>query len=242
MIDSVRIFACRTDGASTEAESYARLLPPEAVARARRLRSPAARAEALVAAAFLRSVLASEVGTTPAALRLTSHCRWCGDGAHGKPTLAGPDAPSLHFNLSHTPGLALLAVSTVEVGVDVERVGGADVTTGSELVLTTAEQASLATQPTVGGVAYLELFTRKESYLKGVGVGLVRDPREVTFEPGGGRWSVVLDHGRPTPWRSCSLGLKRQWIGALAVASPQATVRWQTWPASAPPASPRRRS
>ena len=108
--------------------------------------------------------------------------------------------------------------------------------------LTAAEQASLATQPTVGGVAYLELFTRKESYLKGVGVGLVRDPREVTFEPGGGRWSVVLDHGRPTPWRSCSLGLKRQWIGALAVASPQATVRWQTWPASAPPASPRRRS
>jgi len=230
-VPSVRVFVCRTDDGSSEAESSARLLPPEAVAKARRLRWPEARAEGLVAAAFLRSVLAAEVGTTPAALQLTSRCRWCGDVTHGKPALAGPDASSVQFNLSHTPGLALLAVSTVEVGVDVERAGGTDGTGGSQLVLTAAEQASLAAQPTVAGAAYLELFTRKEAYLKGVGVGLVRDPREVTFEPGGGRWSVVLDHGRPTPWRSCSLGLRSPWIGALAVASPQATVRWQTWPA-----------
>jgi phosphopantetheinyl transferase len=40
--------------------------------------------------------------------------------AGGKPRLALPGGPS--FNLSHTGGLALIAVSAEEVGVDVERV------------------------------------------------------------------------------------------------------------------------
>ena len=45
-------------------------------------------------------------------------------GARGKPGLSGADgAGELHFNLAHSGGLALLAVSLLGgVGVDVERV------------------------------------------------------------------------------------------------------------------------
>ncbi len=67
----------------------------------------------LAAQAALRLVLAAEVGVPPARLRLVR-------GPHGKPALADG---RLHFNLSDSGGLAVVAVSPeAPVGVDVERV------------------------------------------------------------------------------------------------------------------------
>jgi phosphopantetheinyl transferase len=62
----------------------------------------------------LREILAAYLGEEPDAVALTV-------GERGKPALAG-GAP-LSFNLSHSGGLALVAVSAggVEIGVDVER-------------------------------------------------------------------------------------------------------------------------
>ncbi len=43
-------------------------------------------------------------------------------GPHGKPALAGDGVPPLHFNMSHTRGLALYAVARdIQVGADIER-------------------------------------------------------------------------------------------------------------------------
>lgn len=64
----------------------------------------------------LRGVLARYLGEEPTAIELR-------EGEHGKPRLALPDG-GLRFNLSHSGDLALVAVSaTLEVGVDVERIG-----------------------------------------------------------------------------------------------------------------------
>ena len=42
-------------------------------------------------------------------------------GPHGKPYLASAEGPApVHFNLSHTRDLLLIAVSDTEVGIDVE--------------------------------------------------------------------------------------------------------------------------
>jgi 4'-phosphopantetheinyl transferase len=224
---AVRLWVCRSDRVSAEAERYVRLLPPDVLARARRRRAP----EALVAAAFLRAVLAAETGEAPERLQITTRCRWCGDPRHGKPALAPvAGATALCFSLAHTRGLALLAVSAVEVGVDVERGGGPGVTDGSELVLNDGERASLPQDRAGLEQAYLGLWTRKESYLKGLGLGLVRDPRRVTFEPGASPWSVVLDDGTPTTWRSRALALDDPWVGALAIEAPQARVQRESWP------------
>jgi 4'-phosphopantetheinyl transferase len=63
----------------------------------------------------LREILAGYLGGTAAGVALAV-------GERGKPRLADPGAP-LSFNLSHSDGLALVAVASVgvEVGIDVER-------------------------------------------------------------------------------------------------------------------------
>jgi phosphopantetheinyl transferase len=62
----------------------------------------------------LKQVLAVYLGRKPEQIRLQ-------EGEHGKPRLADPEQ-RLRFNLSHSGGLALVAVSgELEVGVDLER-------------------------------------------------------------------------------------------------------------------------
>ena len=65
------------------------------------------------ARAAVRAILAAYLGRAPADIKLTAG-RW------GKPELAG--SPPLSFNLSHSGGLALVAVAAggTEIGVDVE--------------------------------------------------------------------------------------------------------------------------
>jgi 4'-phosphopantetheinyl transferase len=230
-VPTVVVWACRTDRASLDAERYAPLVPPSRAARARRLRTSRARAEALVAAAFLHCVLAEQTGSAPAELALSTRCAWCGDPGHGKPALAlAGSGPAPRFSLAHTRGLALLAVSAIEVGIDVEHRGAPGVSDGGELVLSEEELDALPSDGAALERAYLGLWTRKESYLKGLGLGLERDPRQVTFATAAGPWSAVVDDGAPTTWSSSELELDDPWLGALAIDAPHAHVHYEIWP------------
>lgn len=62
----------------------------------------------------LREILGRYLALPAAELRFET-------GQHGKPRLASPPG-ELAFNLSHSSGLALVAVARREVGVDVERI------------------------------------------------------------------------------------------------------------------------
>lgn len=81
--------------------------------RAARFRFEDDRTRWLRAHAFLRTILGAELGLHPAALEFTK-------GEHGKPALAND--PACEFNLSHSGEYALIAVSEVAVGIDVERI------------------------------------------------------------------------------------------------------------------------
>jgi 4'-phosphopantetheinyl transferase len=216
--DEVRVWTCRTHQARLDA--CRALLPPEEIARAGRRRREEDRAEAIVVAAFLRAALARETGEAPRALRFRTDCRWCGDPGHGKPALAGRDGDGVSFSLSHTAGLALLAVGAREVGADVERRVDWDVRPAARLALTPAENARVAKAPAGGVDDFLELWTRKEAYLKGIGLGMVHDPARVTFAAGRGPWSRVADDGAATEWRVRALPLDGPWVAALAVDGP----------------------
>ncbi len=89
-------------------------LPPDEQARAARLSEPTARR--WVASRWaLRTVLSRYLDEHPASIAIRID-------PHGKPVLA-EDPPRLHFNLSHSSDLALIAVCRDhEVGVDVERI------------------------------------------------------------------------------------------------------------------------
>jgi 4'-phosphopantetheinyl transferase len=229
--DDVRVWACSTERPAGDAERCKALLPDHEVARTARFRSPTARAQALVAAALLHGVLADETRSDPRALRFRTECGLCGHPTHGKPALApGSGSGPLSFNLAHTAGLAVLAVATTEVGVDVERQAAWDVAGARRLALSPEEQQRVANLPPgAQAAAFLRLWTLKEAYLKGIGLGIVHEPAGVTFALNDSGWSTVVDGGRTTSWSARSLDLGESWCAALAVDGSPRRVRCLEW-------------
>jgi 4'-phosphopantetheinyl transferase len=142
-------------------------LPAAERERAQRIRRPESSARWAAARWALRLVLGRYLDEDPAAIELE-------DGAHGKPQLAaGPDR--LAFNLSHSGGLALVAVTAgCEVGVDVERVAP-----DRDLVALARRELDPAAAAAVAAAAeperaelFFAAWTRHEARLKCLGVGL----------------------------------------------------------------------
>jgi 4'-phosphopantetheinyl transferase len=138
----------------------------------------------LVSHVALRLVLGELTGTAPESLRFERRCGHCGGAGHGKPRLAG--RPDLDFSISHSGGLALIAVARGRrVGVDVERVRRrTDVLAIARGSLSARERHAIECPGTdeARREAFFRCWTRKEAYLKAVGVGLAggldTDPEE----------------------------------------------------------------
>ncbi len=90
-------------------------------------------------------------------------------GPHGKPTLR--DHPDIHFNLSHCPRAALCVVSDQPVGCDIECVPAELDMDLCRYCCTDEETAAIlaSDNPTL---AFTELWTKKEAYMKLTGEGL----------------------------------------------------------------------
>jgi 4'-phosphopantetheinyl transferase len=144
--------------------------------RARRFVFARDRHRFVAAHAALRSTLAQRTGLPGALLDFTL-------GAFGKPVLVEP--AGLHFNLSHSQSVALIAISdSAEIGVDVELLRPMpDAAALAAHHFTAAEQRALASLPPERrDRAFLACWTRKEACLKAVGTGLGIDTR--SFEAG----------------------------------------------------------
>ena len=99
----------------------------------------------------------------------------------GKPVLSA--RPDIHFNLSHSGTLAVCAVSDQPVGVDVEAVQSANPEIAAMCFL--KQEQEWIDQSNDPDRAFTRLWTRKESYLKRLGTGLVNDLRVFSVLPGG---------------------------------------------------------
>lgn len=132
---------------------------------------------------MLRRVLAAYAGCPPQALVFAATPR-------GKPYLVAPDAArGLHFNLSHSRDLALVALAREPVGVDLEYVlRRADMAGIAARFFSPDERRWLDTQPRESyRAAFFACWTAKEAYIKGIGEGLAH-PLEgfsVVFDAGG---------------------------------------------------------
>ena len=116
--------------------------------------------------AFVRSILAGYVGVAPAGITMRT-------SRHGRPELDPPCG--IFFNASHSEGLAIVAVARDRlVGVDIERVRPiADALEVAERFFSRNEVDLLRSTPEESRAeAFLTIWTRKESYVKAVGVGL----------------------------------------------------------------------
>lgn len=115
----------------------------------------------------LRRLLAHYTGIPAAALQFTV-------GKQGKPLLR---QQPLHFNSSRSSQLGLVAIcADAEVGVDIEHHQPAiDHPQIARHYFSSAERAALAALPASRQLsAFHQIWTRKEAYLKALGVGLTR--------------------------------------------------------------------
>jgi 4'-phosphopantetheinyl transferase len=152
-----------------QVDAFEQILGPEELAEADRLISPRNRVRFVASRGVRRALLGRYLGCEPEALSFSR-------GRHGKPALAdaGEDL-SLHFNVSHSAGLALYALTrSREVGVDIERLRPelAD----ERLVdrfFAAPEVAELRALPAqLWSQGFFACWTRKEAYLKASGWGL----------------------------------------------------------------------
>ncbi|MGH3245953.1 MAG: 4'-phosphopantetheinyl transferase family protein [Trebonia sp.] len=195
--------------------------------RARRMRSPAGRRDFVRSHYATREILARYTAMAPAALEFRL-------GARGKPRAAGP----VEFSLSHTDGLALIAVSAADVGVDVELIRAAPLADGLiARCLTAAERAAVAgaDDPTT---AFLRYWTAKESYLKGLGIGLAEplENLEVRWDGQAGR--IARSGEQDRRWRLRALAVGPHHLAAVSVLAPgpgtALPVRYREWPGELP--------
>lgn len=145
--------------------------------RASRYATTALRHEFVTTRGVLRLLLAARTAQAPAAVTL--HL-----GPRGKPATAAV-RPCL-FNVSHSGGLALFALSTqVEVGIDVEGHRPLpDVEQLVERVMNTTQAARWRRLPAAEQVpAFYRDWTRKEASVKASGDGLWAELRDISFEP-----------------------------------------------------------
>jgi len=142
----------------------------------------------------LRALLGRYLQAEPDSLELSL-------GAQGKPRLAGAEGSrGLHFNLSHSDGLALYAFTACgPVGVDVQRMREQSRGTGTDRVALAARifgaraAARLQTLPCEAREReFLRLWTRHEAALKQHGLGLGSGSR---VAPAEAPWLVELDVG-----------------------------------------------
>jgi 4'-phosphopantetheinyl transferase len=204
--DECHVWVVRVDEALVaEPERYLAWLSEDEIERVRRYRFDRHRREHLATRVLARAALSRYTGLPPQA--------WVfGTGPHGKPHVMSPVSP-LTFNLTNTLGLVACAVARGgAVGVDVEP----DLDRGNPLELAEVafspdELAALrATPEPERRDRFVAVWTLKEAYLKGRGLGLALSTTRFSIAlegATGARLSVdpaLGDH--PSRWQLTRVG------------------------------------
>ncbi|HEX6641218.1 MAG TPA: 4'-phosphopantetheinyl transferase superfamily protein [Thermoanaerobaculia bacterium] len=143
----------------------ASMLSAEERERAARFRFDVHRHRFARCRALLRQRLAETLGIDAAAIAFRY-------GAHGKPEVDG-----VHFNVSHSDHLAVIAISRdVPVGIDVERIDDSKelLPLGRTAFSPLECEALSAMTPREQNAAFYRTWARKEAYLKLLGTGFSR--------------------------------------------------------------------
>jgi medium-chain acyl-[acyl-carrier-protein] hydrolase len=210
-------------------QSLWQMLAPEELQRANRFHFDKDRRHYVACRGVLRLLLGRYLGREPSGLTFAYN-------PQGKPRLAGDEAGRLCFNVSHSHGLALIAVARGrEIGVDVERIrpefAGERVAERFFSPVEVAELRALAEPERME--AFFACWTRKEAYLKatGMGLSLPLDCFDVSLTPG----EAALKATRHDPaairrWSLRDLAPGPGYAGALAVEG----HGWRLWCANWP--------
>jgi 4'-phosphopantetheinyl transferase len=167
--DEVHVWRAALDVSDSYLAALQPTLAPDEVQRAERFHFQRDRQHFIAGRALLRLILGRYLRMAPKQIPLAYT-------AYGKPFLASPaDQGQYSFNLSHSAGIALYAVTRARaVGVDIERIrSDLDHQQIAARFFSPAEQAQLLALPApLRSPAFFRCWTRKESYIKAHGQGL----------------------------------------------------------------------
>lgn len=176
--DIIDVWSWSLDAPLIEFDASTTLLSLDERARADRFIHDRHRLRFVAARSGMRLILGRYLGLPPQAIRFTY-------GDHGKPSVSACGTLPIHFNLSHSADLAVLAVSDrYELGIDIEEIRflKEDV---ARRFFSRKEYETLRSLP---AECYLDGFyrcwTRKEAFIKahGAGLSLPLDSFDVTVD------------------------------------------------------------
>ncbi|MEZ5393485.1 MAG: 4'-phosphopantetheinyl transferase superfamily protein [Bryobacterales bacterium] len=170
--------------------------------------------------AILRRLLAAYLGKAPE--RIVLHY-----GPNGKPYLPGGE---LELNLSHSADRALLAFAHRPLGVDLEKLrpieDALDIATRFFSPPETAVLAELDPEPR--SRRFLDLWTKKEAFVKALGVGLSRPLPSFTVPLGEEGWVEPAEQDKA--WRLQRLRVHEGFAGAFAAEGEDLRIVQRQWP------------
>jgi len=203
------------------------LLSPEEQSRAKRFHFERDRRAFVISHGMTRRILARYQQVPAAQLAFVS-------GEFGKPALEGvTDASALAFNLSHSGGIALLAVARGrEVGVDVEQWNAEieHLQLADHFFSESEREAlrALAGSPPDVVAGFFAAWSRKEAYLKASGHGISRGLHhfDVTLTPGEDATIIAdrMDPASSSRWMMRALVAGADYSAAIVVAEPVRSI------------------
>ena len=168
----IDVWRCALERTPEQLARISAMLSPLETARAARFGTDALRHRWMAGRAILREVLGRTLGAEPAAIEIRR-------GVRGRPELADRSA-RIDFNVSHTRGVALVAVArdvppTIRIGVDIEhaeREVGVDML--QKKFLAPRERELIAERsPDMRRRQFLHYWTCKEAMSKATGDGII---------------------------------------------------------------------
>ena len=214
--DTAHVWAVDLERETFDGHMLAETLSADEWMRADRFLFEKHRAHFVAARGCLRAILAKYMDCKPGELAFFY-------GEHGKPALAPPwDKSQLRFNLSHSAGLALIAISLrCEIGIDVEHISRkiSQMKGIAKRSFAPGEYERLCALPREKQRrAFFSCWTRKEAYLKAVGTGLTHSLKN--FEVSLGRKAKLLwiKKGNIEDWTLQHLEPAKGYVGAVAIA------------------------
>ena len=223
---ALHVWQVNLDRSEDELGTFERILSADEIERAARFHFARDRQHYIAGRGMLRNILA-RYSHQPAPELVFAY------GLRGKPVLAGVP---LQFNLAHSGGIAVLAVSRDRsVGIDIEQIRVVPNWEGiSNSFFSVREREAIQSVPSIDRLfAFFTCWTRKEAYLKatGEGIGVPLDSFDVSVIPDSLPRLLRVQNAseESNRWHFHTLPLAAEYIGVAAHDGPIMSVQHFQW-------------
>ena len=228
--DDAHVWRASLDQPADVTAKLASLLSRDERQRAERFHRPIDRCRFIAGRGILRKIISAYLALAPDEVRFVYN-------EYGKPFISDDqNRGALSFNLSHSNGMALYAVvRRRRVGIDVEymREDFATIEVAERFFSKDEFEAFKATPNDRRTEAFFNCWSRKESYIKAIGMGVSYplDGFTVSLAPDAAPelLKVNADAAEAARWKMYELDVAEGYAAALAVENPPVSLSRFQW-------------